>query len=685
MVAGSVGSGSGLVGPSSGSGSGSGIVAGSLPRQSLSLGSGPVARPSPGVGASAGTGVTTGTSAGSTIGTGISRPSSGLSSGLGMGGPRLSHLQTQVQGHMRSTSASSLSPTSSFFTSTPPKLNVPLPSPTLPGQAAQPPFFAQPLSSQAPFPPQSPVLPSHTSGQLPTHPKRPMIYPSPFKSNTVNTSSSSSPAPAGVGSYSHAHAHSYSGSGTGTGTGLPLSLSDRVSLHDRISLSEREGRRSLDFSAGGVSVPFSREGHAEDPSHGPTHTQGQGQSTSIPPRKRYSSSFGHRYAAVGQGLPGSAGSTGSGVSPGGVAGAGSVLGGEQHKGKEKEKLDENDHDKEDPAPSSAGVGASLGARRRSTPSHSSSFLTSGSGDREKDRDDEDISVFVQDIDSAKPLVGRGRGRERGQERGKGGGRQKDEIESENENDGSEGADAGRRLQAQAQSPLRSGSRPPQSSSPLSSPPTTLDPGKGTEGMIARSPPPGMMLTSEREVDEKLRKMNEVFLKSLEGLGGGSGVGGERSREGQRSIGLQRERERTSTFYGEGVVGESERERERTTSLSGRYSTLGYGRFRGGSDAAVSAGAAEAGGAGSGLSRARSAYVPALPTTRNNIPGSQTGINTTSFPPVSRPSSRTGNVYAHGFGSEEVIGKLELDSESGSGSGSGGGTRFGRGAGGRFDF
>jgi autophagy-related protein 13 len=208
----------------------------------------------------------------------------------------------------------------------------------------------------------------------------------------------------------------------------------------------------------------------------------------------------------------------------------------------------------------------------------------------------------------------------------------------------------------------------------------------------------MMLTSEREVDEKLRKMNEAFLKSLEGLGRGSGVGRERSREGERartrSIGSQRERERTSAFYGDGREGESER--ERTTSLSGRYSTLGYGRFRRGSDTAPSAGAAETGGTGSGLSRARSGHVTTLPSSRSNIPVSHnttntamsTGTNTMSFPPIFRPSSRTGNVYAHGFGSEEVIGKLELDSESGSvgsGSGSGGGSRFGRGAGGRFDF
>ena len=371
-----------------------------------------------------------------------------------------------------------------------------------------------------------------------------------------------------------------------------------------MSLYEREGRRSLDFSAGAGAVPLPvaqmpREGPADDPAQG-----------SAPQRKRYSSSFGHRYA--GQGLPGSVGSVGSAASGG-----------------------EKGRDNAEPPAAQAS--------RRSTPSHSSAFLTRGV-ESERDRDDEDISVFVQDIDSAKPLLGRGRGR----------GRERKEEEEE-------------------EVPLPSpGRRRVRSSSP-------------PDAVLARSPPPGMMLTSEREVDEKLRRMNEEFLRSLEGLGGSGSASSNAGRERTMSFGPQRgrERERASTLYGA--------ERERTTSLSGRYSTLGY--RRGGGDA----------GGGSGLSRAPSHGRHSPSASRNASAGGGTGsgTNTTAFPTIFRSGSRTGTrgVYAHGFGSEEVIGRLEFDSEPGSGSGSGSGQgsvgggmgmgmgKFvgGRGAGGRFDF
>lgn len=51
-----------------------------------------------------------------------------------------------------------------------------------------------------------------------------------------------------------------------------------------------------------------------------------------------------------------------------------------------------------------------------------------------------------------------------------------------------------------------------------------------------------MLTSESEVDERLRRMNEAFLASLEGLGGGGAAGQaegsirSRDRDRQRGVG-----------------------------------------------------------------------------------------------------------------------------------------------------
>lgn len=64
-----------------------------------------------------------------------------------------------------------------------------------------------------------------------------------------------------------------------------------------------------------------------------------------------------------------------------------------------------------------------------------------------------------------------------------------------------------------------------------------------------SPARGPMLTSQEEVGERLRKMNEVFLKSLEGISLGSGER-ERRRRRERERELEREREQ-----------EQERERE----------------------------------------------------------------------------------------------------------------------------
>ncbi|KAF9440104.1 hypothetical protein P691DRAFT_167778, partial [Macrolepiota fuliginosa MF-IS2] len=56
-----------------------------------------------------------------------------------------------------------------------------------------------------------------------------------------------------------------------------------------------------------------------------------------------------------------------------------------------------------------------------------------------------------------------------------------------------------------------------------------------------SPARGPMLTSQEEVGERLRRMNEVFFKSLEGIRGGGGERERRRREREREI-LREERE-----------------------------------------------------------------------------------------------------------------------------------------------
>lgn len=67
-----------------------------------------------------------------------------------------------------------------------------------------------------------------------------------------------------------------------------------------------------------------------------------------------------------------------------------------------------------------------------------------------------------------------------------------------------------------------------------------------------------MLTSESEVDERLRKMNEEFLRSLVGLGGagsgsGSGSGGSRAASGESSNTSTVRRRRDADSVGEEEV------------------------------------------------------------------------------------------------------------------------------------
>ncbi|KAK0493578.1 autophagy-related protein 13-domain-containing protein [Armillaria luteobubalina] len=239
--------------------------------------------------------------------------------------------------------------------------------------------------------------PSSTA-DLPSAPlaiRRPSINPvHPFKTNTL---ASASPSGGSLG-----------GSSASFGGGVGGSLSS-VGIANLPTLgttrSPTMNRQPAPLSPIGLatrpSPPFAPSSLRSEESDSPKLPP--------PPRKRYSSSFGHRYApSLG------AGSEGSGS------------------GNEK-------------------VG-------------SASFLSTNT-------DDDEISTFVQDIDARKPLSGR------------------------------------HRLHSQ---------------SPRQAFPELPRPQKDEGGLLLKQEtisPPGAMLTSEGEVDEKLRKMNETFLASLEGLGG----------------------------------------------------------------------------------------------------------------------------------------------------------------------
>ncbi|KAG6371055.1 autophagy-related protein 13-domain-containing protein [Boletus reticuloceps] len=206
--------------------------------------------------------------------------------------------------------------------------------------------------------------------------------------------------------------------------------------------------------------------------------EGEDSSPRLPPRKRYSSSFGHRYATSG-------GATSDG-SPGSITGA-------ERKDGER----------------SGGNGTAGGG---STPA----FLGSTT-------DDDDISIFVQEIDARKPLASVAA---------------RQPLSSPS--DGLAGGAAspvalGRRDIPELFDPAASR---PQSTSAAGSGGTGAGMGLGlvagerprhsSGGMSASddeskrsSTSMGPMLTREAEVDKKLRHMHEVFLASLEGLGSGS--------------------------------------------------------------------------------------------------------------------------------------------------------------------
>ena len=258
------------------------------------------------------------------------------------------------------------------------------------------------------------------------------------------------------------------GIGGGAGSSRPSPPFAPSSLSDRRSLT----------SADGVSTAVGDTG-------GDANT-----SPKIATRKRYSSSFGHRYAAsggstgsAGAGGPGSEGSTGSTGLIGGVAER--VLSRET-----SQERDDRNRERERPRVSSLlGTGSGSGTR-------GTAVATS---------DEDELSMFVREIDARKPLAtGAAADGSRGGVVGLGIGF-------------GPAADAGGVLQVE-----RTESRP------VKDPPTTAThpaPGSGVTKDPAttdsRHGASGPMLTREAEIDERLRHMHEVFMASLEGLGSGT--------------------------------------------------------------------------------------------------------------------------------------------------------------------
>ena len=243
---------------------------------------------------------------------------------------------------------------------------------------------------------------------------------------------------------------------------------------------------------------------------GSADSGGGGVGGGIPTRKRYSSSFGHRYAASGGAASDGERSTGSG-SASATAAAGTTT--------------------------AAGGGGGGGGGERTA-----SFLGTTT-------DDDDISEFVQDIDRRVPL---------------GGGRrmmlslQPDESKEVDLSLPSPELvihDREQTVTVGYEQPLT----PLLFSPDRELPEVGLGGGSRTRilgGVLSTSPSAGTapMLTSEDEVDEKLRKMNEVFLKSLEGFSGTSSSRSRSRSEGTRgSVRSRREREGEGEGSREGPV------------------------------------------------------------------------------------------------------------------------------------
>ncbi|TFK23887.1 hypothetical protein FA15DRAFT_705075 [Coprinopsis marcescibilis] len=491
------------------------------------------------------------------------------------------------------------------------------------GSSPSPSLSIRDLPAGIPFSTTNPSLSSlsssPSSGPLPI--RRPHLNP--FKSNTVSSASGSSPSlsirQAGLPSDSPV-THSRSTSISGTAGRPPHSPIGATLPSPGLDAGKRPGTSGSGGSAN------SNSDLRDSPDDG---------RVGVPPRKRYSSSFGHRYAN-------SVGSTGGASGEGGGSASG----------------------RSTPAHQPTGLGIEVPRERKeSTAGLMGSFVSTAT-------DDDDISIFVQEIDSRKPLSGRHKEKEK-----RDWDRQQRALESDFDtsavvHDGtrpgsehSQGASEASTIKANRFSPQRAGSSGAGSSttSPTSTAPSsrfstasraTVVPGSvgsvrdrpladtsTSPPALSMSPNRGPMLTSQGEVEERLRKMNETFLKSLEGFGSNATKRKEREQR------------------------KKDKERERAVPTSPRKSTTdAHSRYRGGAGVDEEDVDNLADYAGRGLC-IRSARERRLDDWREGTDSASSASN------VGYPGLRLG--YANELGqsgdgdggasqgSEEVIGKMDL--------------------------
>ncbi|KAF5378987.1 hypothetical protein D9757_009111 [Collybiopsis confluens] len=434
---------------------------------------------------------------------------------------------------------------------------------------------------------------------------------------TITGPSSNKPSPPSYASPSFAPS-SLGAASTGTGTGTSVS-SGSVPTGTGVALSA--------VTSGTATTTTTTTGEIAIPSR----------------RKRYSSSFGHRYSSPARGGA-SAGS--SSIGGGGSQGAGSTEGGMFVGSAGRRSIG-----------SGSGGGSGTGVRGRESRHVSLANTPDPDMGLPLQDDHDDISSFMQDIDTRKPLMGRsriyaqaqlGEGNEEEEERESSFQRERDRWDRDrdryNERERERGRDdrqyglARHRFSAEVmlfstsppssappspRSPRFTGpSSPPSSplrnviplsaeededgtataaatelvpaaaatvaspSSPLSpSPFNTPHPSgnttrqassssnRATPGPSAPSLPSSPpahsspMLTNALDVEARLKKMNDVFLASLQGLGSGSGSGSSNSGSGSGS-GLGSDSSRVSALQSRAGAGRS--------STFGRQSRSGAG-------------------------------------------------------------------------------------------------------------
>lgn len=334
-----------------------------------------------------------------------------------------------------------------------------------------------------------------------------------------------------------------------------------------------------------------------------------GDGISIPQRKRYSSSFGHRYAPNTESPSGGAGNSSGSSTP---------------------------ITQQQEVPFQSG-------RERKT-SLAASFLSTTT-------DDDDISVFVQDIDARKPLSGRHKEREDRDRR----------SESLTRTQGRELA-AEPTIQQLRKQPLGrassslatvqgSSSRFSNTSSNTST--KTVLQRKDTDDAdypststsppaLSLSPTKGPMLTNQADIDERLRRMNETFHRTLEAI---SDAGTNEAKRRERDRKREREKER-----------DRQREKDREARQNSTDESGGEYTSRGGSSALTSPTATttpvEYGpydGYAGGLNR----WTPYSLGMGLRRPELSTGSSSTSSGLLGRSEAAVSQ------GSEEVIGRMDL--------------------------